>query len=77
MRSTGNTVDPIGGRVAITGAGGGRSGSIGALAILPGKLVRLPVANLSGLRRGRYTARITLTQGGRNLTTVSKAFRIG
>ena len=48
VRNAGNTVDPVGGRVTITGAGGGRSGTIAALRILPGKLVRVPVANSPG-----------------------------
>ena len=76
VRNAGNTVDPVGGSVSISGGGAGRSGSIAAVRILPGKLVAMRLASLSGLRRGTYTARVTLTQGGRNRLTVSKGFRI-
>ena len=76
VRNAGNTVDPVGGSVRITGGGGGRSGTIAAVRILPGRLVALRLASLAGLRRGAYTARVTLTQGGRPRRTVGKAFRI-
>lgn len=76
VRNAGNTVDPVGGSVSISGAGGGRSGTIPAVRILPGKLVALRAASLSGLRRGRYTARITLTQAGQRRATVTRSFKI-
>jgi hypothetical protein len=76
VRNGGNTVDPIGGSVSISGAGGGRSGTITAVRILPGNLVAVRAATLAGLRRGRYTARITLTQGGQRRATVTRSFRI-
>jgi hypothetical protein len=44
--------------------------------ILPGKLVALRAASLSGLRRGRYTARISLTQANRRRASVTRSFRI-
>ena len=51
-------------------------GTIAAVRILPGRLVALRLASLAGLRRGAYTARVTLTQGGRTRLTAGKGFRI-
>jgi hypothetical protein len=76
VRNRGNTVDPVGGSVDLSGPGGGRSGSISSMRILPGKMVNLRVASLRGLRRGRYTASITLSQANRNMVSVSRSFRI-
>jgi hypothetical protein len=76
VRNAGNTVDPIGGSASVSGPGGGRSGTITAVRILPGNLVALRAASLSGLRRGRYTARISLTQGGQRRASVTRSFRI-
>jgi hypothetical protein len=76
VRNAGNTVDPIGGSVSVSGAGGGRSGTISPVRILPGNLVALRAASLSGLPRGRYTARITLTQGGQRRAGVTRSFRV-
>jgi len=77
VRNRGNTVDSIAGSVSIARARGGRSGTISAVRILPGKVVDLRVAALSGMPRGRYRAGITLTQRGRNITSVTRRFRIG
>ena len=76
VRNAGNTVDPIGGSVSISGPGGGRSGTITAVRILPGNLVSLRAASLAGLRRGRYTARVSLTQGGQRRASFTRSFRI-
>jgi hypothetical protein len=76
VRNRGNTVDPVGGRVTISGPGAGRIGSVSARSILPGKRVSLRVASLRGLRRGSYTASVTLTQARRNIVSVSRRFRI-
>jgi hypothetical protein len=76
VRNKGNTVDPVTGSVSISGAGGGRSGSISGVSILPNGLVRVPVASLRGLRKGTYTASISLSQGGRKQLTTRKRFRI-
>jgi hypothetical protein len=75
-RNRGNTVDPVGGSVNISGSGGGRSGTISSMRILPGKQVNLRLASLSGLRKGRYSASITLTQASRNRVSVTRSFRI-
>lgn len=76
VRNRGNTVDPVGGRVTISGPGAGRVGSVTSRSILPGKRVRLRVASLRGLRRGSYTASVTLTQARRNIVSVTRRFRI-
>jgi hypothetical protein len=76
VKNRGNTVDPVGGTVSITGPKGGRSGGISPMSIVPGKSIRLKVLPLSGLRKGRYTAAITLAQAGRNIVSVTRRFRI-
>jgi hypothetical protein len=76
VKNRGNTVDPVGGTVSITGPGGGRSGGIDPKSIVPGKSIKLPLLSLSGLRKGRYTAAITLAQAGRNIVSVTRHFRI-
>ena len=76
VRNRGNTIDPVGGSVSISGPGGGRSGTIPAKAILPGKRISLRLISLSGLRKGRYSASVTLTQAGRNRVSVTRRFRI-
>ena len=60
----------------VSGAGGGRSGGITAVRILPGKSVDLRLLSLSGLRKGSYSASVTLTQAGRNRLSVTRRFRI-
>lgn len=76
VKNRGNTVDPVGGTVSITGARGGRTGGINPQFIVPGKSIRLKALSLSGLRKGRYTAAITLSQAGRNIVSVTRSFRI-
>jgi len=76
VRNSGNTVDPVGGSVNVRGSGGGRSSGITAVRILPGKTVNVRLVGLSGLRKGSYTASVTLTQAGRNRISVTRRFRI-
>jgi hypothetical protein len=75
VRNRGNTVDPVGGSISISGPSG-RSGGIAPKPILPGRAIRLPLLSTGGLRRGSYTAFITLTQAGRNMISVTRHFRI-
>jgi hypothetical protein len=77
VRNAGNTVDPVGGSVNVSGSRGGRSGGISSVRILPGKSVNLRLLSLSGLRKGSYSASITLTQRGKNRLSVTRRFRIG
>ncbi len=76
VRNRGNTVDPVGGSVDVSGAGGGRSGVISSMRILPGKMINLQLLRLSGMRRGSYSASVTLRQGGKNRISVTRSFRI-
>jgi hypothetical protein len=76
VRNRGNTVDPVTGSVTISGAGGGRSGSIAAQSILPNGAVRVPLTTVRGLRAGTYRASISLSQGGRTRLTTHKRFRV-
>jgi P pilus assembly chaperone PapD len=75
VRNRGNTVDPVGGSISISGPTG-RSDDIAPKPILPGKSIRLPLLSTSGLRRGSYTAFVTLVQAGRNMISVTRHFRI-
>lgn len=76
VRNRGNTVDPVGGSADVSGAGGGRSGAITSTRILPGKMINLKLLSLAGMRRGSYTASVTLSQGSRNILSVTRRFRI-
>jgi len=76
VRNRGNTVDPVSGSVRISGPGAGRSGSVAGVSILPNGLVRVPLTSVRGLRKGTYTAAVTLSQGGRKQLTTRKRFRI-
>lgn len=65
VKNGGNTIDPIGGRVHITGNHHTLSGVIESKAILPGSTVNLRLARLRGtLPRGRYRVGGILTQAG-------------
>ena len=76
VRNRGNTVDPVGGSVDVSGSGGGRSRAIESERILPGKRVEVKLTSLAGMRRGSYTASVTLSQGGRNMVSVTRRFRV-
>ena len=77
VRNRGNTVDPVGGSADVSGSGGGRSRAIQpTVRILPGKMVNLKLMSLSGMRRGTYRASVTLSQASRNITSVTRTFRI-
>jgi hypothetical protein len=60
----------------VSGSGGGRSGGISPMRILPGKTVNLKLVSLRGMRKGSYRAAVTLTQGGKNQASVTRSFRI-
>ncbi len=76
VTNRGNTVDPVTGTVNVTGSGGGRSGGIAPMRIIPGKRVNLRLVSLSGMRRGSYKASVTLSQGGRNVVSATRSFKI-
>jgi hypothetical protein len=65
VKNAGNTIDPIGGRVRISGHGRTLSGVISPKKILPGATVNLRLARLRGsLPRGRYRVGGILSQAG-------------
>jgi hypothetical protein len=72
----GNTIDPVGGVVSVSGRGRARSLRLGAKAILPNRRVTLSAGSLRGLPRGRYRAAVRLTQRGGVRLRVSRSFRI-
>lgn len=73
-RNTGNTVDPIGGSVAIQGPTS-RTNKVPAVSIIPGQVVNLNGGSLKGLKKGNYTAVWTITQGKKK-TTVRRTFKL-
>jgi hypothetical protein len=77
VRNTGNTIDPVSGRVRISGARGSRTVTVAATKVLPGSIVDLPLGSVKGLPKGSYTAKVSLSQGGKSVASTSKAFKIG
>jgi len=77
VKNAGNTIDPIGGGVRITGHGRTLSGVITAKTILPGHIVNLRLARLRGtLPRGRYRIGVRLTQAGRKVGGLRRGIRL-
>jgi hypothetical protein len=77
VRNTGNTIEPIGGSVRITGARGAETGSIAAFRILPGRTVDVPAFALDGsLPAGSYTLSAWLSQGGHHILSVERGFSL-
>jgi hypothetical protein len=73
VRNIGNTVEPLTGSTRIVGATGTLRATIGAQRILPGGLVDVRVRR-GRLQGGRYTAAVTLRQGGRQVAKVTRTF---
>jgi hypothetical protein len=67
VRNTGNTLDPIGGSVAITGPTS-RTNAVKPVRIVPGQVVNLVGATLRGFKKGSYSATWTITQGSKRYT---------
>jgi hypothetical protein len=77
VKNAGNTIDPIGGRVRISGRGHTLNGVVAPKTILPGQTVNLRLARLRGaLPRGRYRVAVRLTQSGRSVGTVRQGVRL-
>jgi hypothetical protein len=74
VRNIGNTLDPVGGTVNITGPTR-RSARIPQVAVVPGQVVYLRGGSMRGMRRGAYTATWSVTQGGRRYTA-RRTFRL-
>ena len=74
VRNTGNTLDPVGGTVSITGPTR-RNATIPQVAVVPGQVVYLKGGALSGMRAGNYTATWSVTHGGKRFTA-RRTFRL-
>jgi len=77
VKNAGNTIDPIGGRVRISGHGRTLSGIVSPQTILPGATVNLRLARLRGtLPRGRYRVGVRLTQAGHRAGGLRRGIRL-
>jgi len=77
VKNAGNTIDPIGGRVRISGRGHLLKGVVSPTTILPGATVNLRLTRLRGtLPRGSYTVAARLTQAGRRVGGVKQRVRL-
>lgn len=74
VRNTGNTLDPVGGTVRITGPTG-RNATIPQVSVVPGQVVYLKGGALRGMRAGSYTATWNVTIGGKRITA-KRTFRL-
>ena len=74
VRNTGNTLDPVGGVVKITGPTA-RNATIPQVGVVPGQVVYLKGGSLRGMKRGNYTAEWTVTQGPKRFV-VKRGFRL-
>ena len=68
VRNLGNTLDPVGGTVNITGPSP-RNATVPQIAVVPQQVVQLKGGSLRGMKAGNYTASWSVTQGGRRYTT--------
>lgn len=74
IRNTGNTLDPIGGSVAIKGPTS-KTNTVKPLGIIPGQVVNLVGGSLKGFKPGNYTAVWSITQGSKRYTA-RRTFRL-
>jgi hypothetical protein len=74
VKNTGNTLDAVSGSVRVKGASGTKNLSLAATKVLPGKTINVPLG--SKLAKGSYTATLRLKQGGKNVLSATKKFRV-
>jgi hypothetical protein len=74
VRNTGNTLDPVGGTVKITGPTA-RNATIPQVSVVPGQVVYLKGGQLRGMKSGSYTATWSVTQGSKRYTA-RRTFRL-
>lgn len=74
VRNTGNTLDPVGGTVSITGPTA-RNATIPQVSIVPGQVVYLKGGALRGMKAGNYTANWSVTIGGKRFN-VKRTFKL-
>jgi hypothetical protein len=67
VRNLGNTIEPVSGTYALSGAGS-RNGTIAGVKVIPGKLVGLNLGATRGMKKGRYTVTASLVQAGKRIT---------
>jgi hypothetical protein len=67
VRNIGNTLDPVGGTVKITGPTS-RNATISQVSVVPGQVVYLKGGSVRGMKRGSYTATWSITQGSKRYT---------
>jgi len=71
------TIDPIAGRVRISGHGHTLSAVVSPQTILPGATVNLRLTRLRGtLPRGRYRVGVRLTQAGHRVGGLRRGIRL-
>ncbi|HEY1687293.1 MAG TPA: hypothetical protein VGF95_00345 [Solirubrobacteraceae bacterium] len=76
IRNRGNTVDPIGGTVRLTGPRGTLTDTVTSTRIIPGGRVRVTLQSLRKVPGGSYSASVSLTQDGRTVTRASRRIRL-
>ncbi len=77
VKNAGNTIDPIGARVRISGHRHTLSGVVAPKTILPGATVNLRLTRLRGtLPRGRYRIGVRLTQAGHGVGGFRRGVRL-
>jgi hypothetical protein len=77
VSNTGNTIDPIGGSVSISGAGHSLRSTAREKVIVPGQTVNVPLTELPGsLPRGSYTVSVGLSEGGHGIGTVTRTIKL-
>jgi hypothetical protein len=80
LRNLGNTVQPISGRVVMTGPRGKRPNRLRSVRVVPRRSIRLTLGTYRGLLRGqpagRYRLEITLRQGGRTVLHRTRTVRL-
>ena len=74
VTSTGNTIDAISGQVSVKGARGTLNDNVAGLRILPGKKANLVLA--TSVRKGSYSATVTLKQGSAKVLTAKRKFSV-
>jgi hypothetical protein len=74
VRNIGNTLDPVGGTVKITGPTA-RNATIPQVSVVPGQVVYLKGGALRGMKGGNYTATWSVTQGTKRFT-VKRTFKL-
>ena len=74
VRNIGNTLDPVGGTVAIKGPTP-RNATIPQVSVVPGQVVYLKGGSLRGMKGGNYSATWSVTMGGKKFN-VTRKFRL-